>query len=512
YLDVLPTEEMSTLELSSETPRVQIDERMLNAFHQLASGVQALHRAGMLHRDLKPSNVIVSDRRVVVLDFGLARELDPKAVSLTEEGVISGTPAYMAPEQALGQPLTEASDWYAFGVMLYEALTGELPHTGSVYELMRAKLERDAAPPRELNANVPLALNDLCVALLARDPGARPQGSTVLQLLASLPGPARSAPPAVESQLGSRTLATLATSSREHATAPLIGRIEEVATLWKALRAVSDGRCVALHVRGVSGAGKSALVEEFLGQVESEGTRAGRASALVLRSRCYEREAMPFKALDGVVDALGRHLARADDFEVSHLLPTDIAPLAQLFPVLERLRAVQHLLAVLPPRGDAVHDRQRAEGALRELFSRLSARRPVVIWIDDLQWGDLDSAGIIKGWLQRADLPVLLLLSYRADEVDTSECLRLLLRDGTEDATGRPATSYSWSRSPPRTSLSSADSGSARVAQMRWSRASSAKQMAARSWPSSSPRSRRPSCRAAIVTWKRSRSADWSRR
>jgi predicted Ser/Thr protein kinase/tetratricopeptide (TPR) repeat protein len=430
YLDVLPTEEMSTLELASEMPHVRIDERMLNAFHQLASGVQALHRAGMLHRDLKPSNVIVSDQRVVVLDFGLARELDPKAASLTEEGVISGTPAYMAPEQALGQALSEASDWYAFGVMLYEALTGELPHAGSVYELMRAKLERDAVPPRELNPDVPLALNELCVALLARDPSARPPGTAVLELLASLPGPGRSATPPVASQLGAR-------SERDRApgTAPLIGRIDEVAKLWTALRAVSERRCVAVHVRGVSGAGKSALVEEFLGQVESDGTRSGRASALVLRSRCYEREAMPFKALDGVVDALGRHLARADDFDVSHLLPTDIAPLAQLFPVLERLRAVQRLLAVLPPRGDAVHDRQRAEGALRELFSRLSARRPVVIWIDDLQWGDLDSAAIIKGWLQRADLPVLLLLSYRADEVDTSECLRLLLRDGTDDAT-----------------------------------------------------------------------------
>jgi len=433
YLDVLPTEEMTAadLELSSETPRVRIDERMLSAFHQLASGVQALHRAGMLHRDLKPSNVMVSDQRVVVLDFGLALELGPTAASLTEEGMISGTPAYMAPEQAQSQPLSEASDWYAFGVMLYEALTGELPHTGSVFELMRSKLERDPPPPRQLNPDVPVALNELCVALLARDPSARPQGSAVLERLASLPGRDRSVSAPLASQLGAR-----GTSGRAPAATSLFGRSAEVARLWHALRTASDQRCVAVHVRGVSGAGKSALVEEFLGQVEREGTRSGDASALVLRSRCYEREAMPFKALDGVVDALGRHLARADDFAVSHLLPTDIAPLAQLFPVLERLRAVQHLLAVLPPRGDAIHDRQRAEGALRELFSRLSARRPVVIWIDDLQWGDLDSAGIIKGWLQRADLPVLLLLSYRADEVDTSECLRLLLQTESDDTAG----------------------------------------------------------------------------
>src|SRR5262249_38248836 len=154
----------------------------------------------------------------------------------------------------------------------------------------------------------------------------------------------------------------------------------------------------------------------------------GHPATLVLRSRCYEREAMPFKALDGVIDALSRHLAHANELEVSNLLPTDIAALAQLFPVLERLRPVPHLLSLRGGAGAAVRQRQRAERALRELFSRLASRRQVVIWIDDLQWGDLDSAGILKGWLQRgADLPILLVVSYRADEVETSECLRAFL-------------------------------------------------------------------------------------
>ncbi|HKU37556.1 MAG TPA: serine/threonine-protein kinase [Polyangiales bacterium] len=111
--------------------RAWLQDSALPAFHQLAVGVHALHRAGMLHRDLKPSNVIVAQDRVVVLDFGLVRELDANAPKLTEDGAIAGTPAYMAPEQALGKPLSEASDWYAFGAMLYEAMTGVLPFEGA---------------------------------------------------------------------------------------------------------------------------------------------------------------------------------------------------------------------------------------------------------------------------------------------------------------------------------------------------------------------------------------------
>src|SRR5262249_37094450 len=99
-------------------------ERLRASMGQLASGVYALHQAGKLHRDLKPSNVLVeAGGRVVVLDFGLVEDSGGKA----DVGIIQGTPAYMAPEQARGEPALPASDWYAVGVMLHQALTGRLP-------------------------------------------------------------------------------------------------------------------------------------------------------------------------------------------------------------------------------------------------------------------------------------------------------------------------------------------------------------------------------------------------
>jgi serine/threonine protein kinase len=132
--------------------------RVVTTFHQLASGVHALHRAGVLHRDLKPSNVLVAKQRVVVLDFGIALELGEGAATITIDGVVSGTPAYMAPEQLRGRDWGEPNDWYAFGVMLYEALSGELPIEGRLQELLRKKLESDPMPIGRIVSGLPCAL------------------------------------------------------------------------------------------------------------------------------------------------------------------------------------------------------------------------------------------------------------------------------------------------------------------------------------------------------------------
>ena len=99
---------------------------------QLAGGLVALHAMGKLHRDLKPSNVMVDTRgRVVILDFGIAVELnqqdDPQATDRPTEGTLT----YMSPEQTAGRPLSPASDWYSVGVMLFRAVTGRLPFVGT---------------------------------------------------------------------------------------------------------------------------------------------------------------------------------------------------------------------------------------------------------------------------------------------------------------------------------------------------------------------------------------------
>ena len=392
--------------------------RVIDLFDQLASGVRAIHQAGMLHRDLKPSNVIVAhDGRVVVLDFGLVRDLqgDAESNQVTQDGTVAGTPAYMSPEQASAEPLSEASDWYAFGVMLYEMLSGRLPIEGrNVTELLQRKL-RDEPLPLAEDPSIPRTLRELCMHLLQRVPTARPEGEQVVAVLSALKSQPEPRIRTVSEELV--TDIALGTSS-----APLFGRDPELAQLREAFERTHTFETILAHVRGASGAGKSALVEHFLDEPEL----GGRPDVLVLRGRCYEREAMPFKALDGVIDALVSHLLTLSPVTAAHLLPSGVADLTRIFPVFERLPVTARLQRTGSL--DAEEARHRAEQALKELIDRIASDRQVVIWIDDLQWGDLDSASVIDSWLkQRAERQLLMVFSFRSEEIATSPCLKLLL-------------------------------------------------------------------------------------
>jgi len=175
---------------------------------QLVSGVRALHRAGKLHRDLKPTNVrVTTDERVVVTDFGLVLPLARHAVRTVPAGA-AGPPASLAPEQAACDPIDEAADWYAVGVMLFEALTGTRPFA-RVERERRLELKRriDGPAPSEVVAGVPEDLDRLCVELLRADPRARPRGDEIARRVGAPQGDAErrvALPARIRPQVGIR--------------------------------------------------------------------------------------------------------------------------------------------------------------------------------------------------------------------------------------------------------------------------------------------------------------------
>jgi len=348
------------------------DDALRSVFRQLASAIQGLHRAGTLHGDLKPSNFLITlpEHHVVLLDFGLARAIGP-----VQPNEFAGTPAYMAPEQKMGQILTEAADWYAYGVVLHEALTGQLPKR-------RPSLDALDRAPEDLAR--------LALDLLVLDPQKRPSGAVVCRRLGA----------------GSDSHVAAARASRP----PLVGRSPELERLSLAFEQTVAGTPQIALVHGASGIGKTALVERFTEMAKKRG-------AIVLASRCRERESMRYKALDGLIDDLVVFLSSEKPAEAESFLPSGIAELTILFPALRVAEVIGKVPEEPITELDHAAVRQRAITAFRELLGELRKVAPLIVWIDDLQWGDEESAVLLARALGGPEpVPLFFIGSYRSGE------------------------------------------------------------------------------------------------
>jgi tetratricopeptide (TPR) repeat protein len=368
------------------------EPRLRDTLTQLVSALDVMREAGVIHRDLKPQNVLVTaEGRVVVLDFGVAAVLRSSFNAAASNESVVGTPAYMAPELALGEGSSPASDMYSVGVMLFEALTGTRPIEGPVTEVMVKKVSPlDGAAIDRLNG-APHDLRSLALDLLDLSPGARP---TAVQMLARLG--ATSGPPTGDwSKSTNRRV--------------FVGREAELAALKEAFAEARGGGTAAVVVRGESGIGKTALVRQSLGSLEES-----VIDAVILEGRCRENEWIPFKAIDGVMDALAR-LLEANPRDAQALLPAHADRLSQVFPtfrpiVTTRARAGRGVSA------DPIEQRSQLVASIREMFVRLGERYAVVIVIDDVQWADADSLAVLNELTRPPDAPSLtLLVTLRSD-------------------------------------------------------------------------------------------------
>ncbi|WP_333757118.1 serine/threonine-protein kinase, partial [Streptomyces sp. IBSBF 3352] len=163
---------------------------------QLCAVLSAVHAVPIVHRDLKPRNVMVKqDGTVTVLDLGVASVMDTDTTRLTHTGSPIGSPAYMAPEQAMGGAVGPYTDLYALGVLMYELLSGDVPFSGSTaLGVLHRHLYEPPQPVRQSRPEVPEALEALVLRLLAKDPQHRPASAQeVYESLAPLL-PARGIP------------------------------------------------------------------------------------------------------------------------------------------------------------------------------------------------------------------------------------------------------------------------------------------------------------------------------
>jgi len=369
------------------------EARLRDGLAQLAVGVDAIHRQGLVHNDVKPRNVLVSRGRVVLLDFGITRVFGVGAARL------EGTIDYMAPELLEGRPPQAASDWYAVGVVLYEALTGRRPFSGPVAGQLADKLGHAFEHPQILAAGVPDDLARLVVELLRPEPERRAGYEEIVSALDfGRPRPRK----VVDFGEG------------------VVGRDAELARLEAVLTRARGGRRQALYLHGPSGVGKSALLRAFLRRVETV------PQVLLLSGRCYERETVRFKAFDDVAEGLVRHLRGLPSAELRQVLPVEVDALVRVFPSFHHVAGGGPVSATVT---DPQEARRRGIVALRHLLEALARTHLVLLAIDDLQWADTESAVVVEELLRvPADTPLLLVGAFRDESVEAGEFARHFLK------------------------------------------------------------------------------------
>ena len=263
----------------------------------------------------------------------------------------------------------------------------------------------------ELAGDAPEDLAELCMRLLARQPASRAGYAEIMATLGQSPA---------------RTSGMRRAVARGDAR-PFVGRAGHLARMRGVLEQVAgreESAAGFINLVGPSGMGKSALARQFLRSVSQDSP-----DVLILEGRCFENETVPYKALDQLVDLLSRYLELLPPEDLEGLDDIEgVSELARLFPSLERVEIIEAAVERNPLPRDASQQRRLAFEAMRQCFQFLGRERQLLFYIDDVQWGDEDSAALIEHIMRTPDAPpVLLLTSFREEDLETSSFLEAYL-------------------------------------------------------------------------------------
>lgn len=362
---------------------------------QVLGALAHVHAGGIVHRDLKPENLLWSgtgeDAWLKLADLGIARL---ESQSMTREGAVVGTAAYLSPEQALGGVVDARADLYALGVVLYELEAGRTPFQGDNVLAVISQHVHAPPPPLSQHApNVPPEFERFVMRLLEKSPDKR--FASAEEALAALEAPLAEARPG----------ASRSTLLDQLVRGRLVGRRPELDRLRGLWTLSQEERAQLALVSGEPGIGKSRLARELLVAARVEG-------ASVLAGGCYEFEAttpyLPF------VEAFTAW-ARGRDADEARAALGDSAPeLARLVPEFDRLGPF------VVPQALAPHEeRLRLFEAVTRFLRTLASRRGLLVFLDDLHWADSGTLALIAYLLRqlRTDR-VMLLGTYREVELD----------------------------------------------------------------------------------------------
>lgn len=388
--------------------------RVVDIACQLCAALEHAHANNIVHRDLKPDNVLLSassqNGSVKLADLGLALPADDARIS--RAGLIVGTAAYMAPEQALGQAVDGRTDLYALGVLLYEMTTGRLPFTGAdPLSVVSQHVHASVVPPRMLRPDLPRALEAVILRLLAKDPAQR--FATANETANALRESLTNADWAAEED-GGAAVAILDALSRGR----LVGRAAELSEARELWQRAHEGHGHAVLLSGEPGAGKTRLAREITIQASVDG-------AVVLSGGCYEYEAttpyLPF------VEAFRRWVREQNDDDALRVVLGDAAQqIAKLAPEIQTRLGPFTARPELP----AHEERLLFFDAVVKVFVNLAGTKGLLFYADDLHWADRGTLWLLGHLLrQLRSERVLILGAYRETELDRAHPLAKSLVD-----------------------------------------------------------------------------------
>jgi predicted ATPase/signal transduction histidine kinase len=416
YPGSIVTEDVDGTSLVGLSTPVDVDE-LVGLAAQLARAVAGMHRRGVMHRDIAPANVVISHTGAACLvDFALAMSLAEIRPEFTHHTQIVGTLAYLAPEQTgrTGRSVDQRADLYALGATLYELATGAPPFgSGDPLRLVHAHLARVPEPPSRRNPAVPGPLSAIILHLLEKEPDNRYQSAegVVYDLERVRDVPAHLAALRVGAH---DVLLRLLPPSR------LVGRDDEVATLEEAFEDALAGRCRGVLVGGAPGVGKTALVDGLRSVV------TGRDGWFVAGKFDQYRRDLEFDAGYQVFRALGRLLLAEPEDELAELRVRIVGAVgANAGLLVAAVPEFGALLGVPPDAGDPLTAQARTQRAGVAVLRAVASReRPLVVFVDDLQWAGRTPLGFVDLVLCEEPVEGLLLVgAFRDGNVDAGHPL-----------------------------------------------------------------------------------------
>ena len=423
-------EDVGGTSLASLAKPLAIDE-LIELGLELARAVAGMHRRGVMHRDITPANILISaDGAPCLVDVALATSFAEIHPEFTHHSKIVGTLAYIAPEQTgrTGRAVDQRADLYALGATLYELATGAPPFgSGDPLQLTHDHLARVPVTPERVNPAIPKPLSDIVMHLLEKEPDNRYQTAEglVYDLQRVRDAPAQGVVRVGEHDVPLR----LVPPSR------LVGRDDEVASLQEAFEEALTGRCRGVLVGGAPGVGKTALVDELRPVVTS------RDGWFVAGKFDQYRRDLEFDGVYQAFRALGRLLLAEPEDELAALRGRIVEAVGANAGLLTAtVPEFAALLGIAPDPGDPLTAQVRAQrNAASVLRAVASPKRPVVLFVDDLQWAGRTPVGFVDMLLGEEPVEGLLVVAaYRDSEVDAAHPLAALQSRWRERAAVQP--------------------------------------------------------------------------